>query len=176
MVSGVTPRTAGFNTVDIGELHDSTSLLYMALMVIGGGPTSTAGGLKVTTVVVLFLAAQAFFRRRTEIWAFGRAIALEDVFKVTALVAIAAVLIFVAVFLIAATHEGHFIDICFEVASAFGTTGLTRDFTTQMNDFGRIVIIVVMFLGRVGPLTLGFFIAARTAPRVRYPRGQVHLG
>lgn len=173
---GVTTRTAGFNTTDIGGLHDSTSLLYMALMVIGGGPTSTAGGIKVTTLVVMLLATLAFFRRRTEIHAFGRSIGLDEVFKVMALMAITVTLLFTAVFALAATHDGHFLDISFEVASALGTTGLSRNYTTELTEFGRGVIILIMFLGRVGPLTLGFFLATRTASRIRYPAGQVHLG
>lgn len=173
---GVTPRTAGFNSTDIGGLHDSTSLLYMALMIIGGGPTSTAGGLKVTTVVVMVLATMAFLRRRTEIWAFGRSIALGDVLKAMALISIASMVIFTAMFVLIISHDGEFVDIAFEVASAFGTTGLSRGYTAELTDFGRAVIMVVMFLGRVGPLTLGFFLATRMVPRVRYPAGQVHLG
>lgn len=173
---GVTTRTAGFNSTDIAGLHDSTSLLYMALMAIGGGPTSTAGGLKVTTIVVMVLATVAFLRRRTEIWAFGRSIPLGDVLKAMALISIAAALVFTAVFLLTLSHDGEFIDISFEVASAFGTTGLSRGYTGELSDFGRMVIMAVMFLGRVGPLTLGFFLATRVVPRVRYPAGQVHLG
>ena len=173
---GVTMRSAGFATIDIGELRDSTSLLYMALMVIGGGSTSTAGGIKVTTVVVMLLATLAFFRRRTEIWAFGRSIGFEEILKVMALIAIASVLVFWGIFLITATHDGDFLDISFEVASAFGNAGMSRGFTAEMNDFGRAIIMVMMFLGRVGPLTLGFFLAMRMTPRVRYPEGQVYLG
>ena len=124
----------------------------------------------------MLLATLAFFRRRTEIWAFGRSIGLDEVLKVMALIAIASVLIFTAVFLMMASHDGYFLDISFEVASAFGTTGLSRGYTSELNPFGRIIIITVMFLGRVGPLTLGFFLATRTTPRVRYPEGQVHLG
>lgn len=173
---GVTPRTAGFATTDMAGLHDSTALLFMALMVIGGGPTSTAGGIKVTTVMVMFLATLAFFRRRTEIWAFGRSIGLDEVLKVMALIAIAAVLNFAGIFLLTATHDGDFLNASFEVASAFGNAGLTRDYTDDLSSFGRITVMVMMFLGRVGPLTLGFFLATRTTPRVRYPEGQVHLG
>ncbi len=173
---GVTPRTAGFNTVDIGALHDSTALLTIALMVIGGGSASTAGGLKVTTIVVLVLATLAFFRRRRQPAAFGWSIGIDQTLKVMALVAIASVLIFLGVFLLTATHDGHFLDISFEVASAFGTTGLSRNYTSQLSDFGRGVIMLIMFLGRVGPLTLGFFLATRTTPRVRYPEGVVFLG
>lgn len=173
---GTVPRTAGFNTVPINELHDSTSLLYMALMIIGAGPTSTAGGLKVTTIMVLFLATMAFFRRRTHVWAFGRSVGLEEVLKVMALIALAAVLMFTAIFALSVTHDGDFLDISFEVASAFGTTGLSRGYTGELSDFGRFVIMIVMFLGRVGPLTLGVFLATSIPSRVRYPQGQLHLG
>lgn len=173
---GVTTRTAGFNTTDIGGLHDSTSVMFIALMVIGGGPASTAGGIKVTTFVVMLLATVAFFKRQQQLHAFGRSISLEHVLKVMALAAISGVLVFVAVFLLTASHEGHFLDICFEVASAYGTVGLSRGYTGKLSDFGRAIIIAVMFLGRVGPLTLGFFIATRTTPRVRYPEGSLHLG
>ena len=173
---GVTPRTAGFNSVDVAAIHDSTAMMFISLMLIGGGPTSTAGGIKVTTFVVMILATTAFFRRQTELHAFGRSIGFDQILKVTALIAISAILVFVAIFLLAATHDGHFLDICFEVASAFGTVGLSRNYTDDLNGFGRAVIIAVMFLGRVGPLTLGFFLATRATPRVRYPKGVIYLG
>lgn len=173
---GVTTRTAGFNTTDIGAMHDSTALMFISLMLIGGGPTSTAGGIKVSTLVVMIVATIAFFRRASQLHLFGRSIGLDQVLKVMALTAISLVTVFVAVFLITASHEGHFLDISFEVASAFGTVGLSRGFTGEMNGFGQAVIMAVMFLGRVGPLTLGFFLATRATPRVRYPEGEVHLG
>lgn len=173
---GVTTRTAGFNTTDIGGLHDSTSLLYMALMLIGGGSTSTAGGIKVTTFVVMLLAAYAFFRRQTQLHAFGRSIGFDEILKVMALIAITSVLVFSSVFIMMIAQDGHFLDISFEVVSGISNTGLSRNFTGELNEMGRIAIMVVMFLGRVGPLTLGFFLATRSTPRVRYPEGQVHLG
>lgn len=173
---GVTTRTAGFNTTDIGAMHDSTSMMFISLMLIGGGPTSTAGGIKVTTFVVMLIATIAFFRRQTQLTAFGRSIGLEQVLKVMALTAISVLLIFAGVFLLTFSHDGEFMDIAFEVASAFGTVGLSRGYTGELDGFGRAVIMAVMFLGRVGPLTLGFFLATRVTPRVRYPEGQVHLG
>ena len=173
---GVATRSSGFVTMDIGGLHDSTSLLYMALMVVGGGSTSTAGGIKVTTIVVMLLATLAFLRRRTEIWAFGRSIGLEEVLKAMALISIAVVLVFSATFLMIATQDGDFLTISFEVASAFGNNGLSLGYTPELDGSGRTIMIVMMFLGRVGPLTLGFFLAARVTPRVRYPEGQVYLG
>lgn len=173
---GVTTRTAGFNTTDIGGMRDSTTLMFISLMLIGGGPTSTAGGIKVTTFVVMLVATIAFFRRQTQLTLFGRSIGLEQVLKVMALTAISLILVFTGVFLLSLNYRGDFLDIAFEVASAFGTVGLSRGHTTELDEFGRAVVIAVMFLGRVGPLTLGFFLATQTAPRVRYPEGQVHLG
>lgn len=173
---GVTTRTAGFNTTDIGAMHDSTSLMFISLMLIGGGPTSTAGGIKVTTFVVMLIATFAFFRRQSQLQVFGRSISLNQVLKVMALVAISVLLVFIGVFLLTATHDGHFLDISFEVASAFGTVGLSRGYTGDLSHFGRAVIVAIMFLGRVGPLTLGFFLATRSTPRVRYPAGEIHLG
>lgn len=173
---GVTTRTAGFNTTDIGAIYDGTALMFISLMLIGGGPTSTAGGIKVTTFVVMIIATVAFFRRQQQLRAFGRSIALDQVLKVMALTAISVILVFVGIFLLAASHDGHFLDITFEVASAFGTVGLSRGNTGGLSEFGRAVIIIIMFLGRVGPLTLGFFLATRVAPRVRYPEGKVNLG
>lgn len=173
---GVTTRTAGFNTTDISALHDSTSMMFISLMLIGGGPTSTAGGIKVTTFVVMTIATIAFFRRQQQLHAFGRSIGLEQVLKVMALTAISIILVFVGVFILTATHNGHFLDVSFEVASAFGTVGLSRNYTAELSGFGRVVICTIMFLGRVGPLTLGFFLATRATPRVRYPEGTVFLG
>ena len=173
---GVTTRTAGFATLDIAALHDDTSILFIALMLIGGGPASTAGGIKVTTFVVMLLATIAFFRRQTQLHAFGRAIGLDQVLKVMALMAISVLVVFIGVFLLTTSHDGHFLDIAFEVSSAFGTVGLSRGFTGELSEFGRAVIEVVMFLGRVGPLTLGFFLATRSTPRIRYPEASIHLG
>ena len=173
---GVTTRTAGFNTTDIGAMHDSTSMMFISLMLIGGGPTSTAGGIKVTTFVVMIIATIAFFRRQQQLHLFGRSIVFEQVLKVMALTSISVILVFVGIFLLTTSHDGDFLDISFEVASAFGTVGLSRGYTGELSGFGRAVIVIIMFLGRVGPLTLGFFLATKVAPRVRYPESNVYLG
>ncbi|AWI86609.1 Ktr system potassium transporter B (plasmid) [Alloyangia pacifica] len=173
---GVTTRTAGFNTVDIGGIHDSTSMMFMSLMVIGGGSTSTAGGIKVTTFIVLLLATVAFFRRSQQLHVFGRSIGAEEIMKVLALTMVSLLTVLVAIFLVTLSHDGDFIDLAFEVTSAFGTVGLSRGTTGELDGFGRAVIIAVMFVGRVGPLTLGFFLATRSKPRVGYPASKVYLG
>ncbi|MDA8870167.1 TrkH family potassium uptake protein [Rhizobiaceae bacterium] len=173
---GVTPRTAGFNTVDYAAMHDSTTLMSIMLMLIGGGATSTAGGIKVTTFIVLLLATVAFFRGRSQPVAFGRAIPIEDVLRVTALICIVILFVTVSTFVILISHDGDLTNLLFEVVSAFGTVGLSRGATTELDGVGRTVIVLLMFAGRVGPLTLGFFLATRSAPRVQYPKGPVYLG
>ena len=172
----VTPRTAGFNTIDTAAMEPATALLTMVLMVIGGGPTSTAGGIKLTTFIVAILGAVAFFRRRDRLGAFGRSLGAEEVMKVMALITISLGVIVLALFALSVRHEGPFLELLFEVTSAFGTVGMSMGATGLLDGFGRAVIVAVMFLGRVGPLTLGFFLATRSAPRVRYPAGQVYLG
>src|SRR5690606_8949699 len=104
----VSPRTAGFNTVDIGGMHDSTSMMMMMLMLVGGGSTSTAGGIKMTTLIVLLLATAAFFRRRTNLHAFGRSFGQEEIMKVMALTTISLLIVTSGIFLISISHDGEF--------------------------------------------------------------------
>ena len=172
----VTTRTAGFNTLDTGAMHDSTTLMTMALMLVGGGSTSTAGGIKVTTLIVLVIATLAFFRRQTEMRVFGRSLGPDEVLKVLALTTVSMLLVLTGIFITSISHDGNFLDLAFEVTSAFGTVGLSRGTTGELDTVGRITIMLIMFLGRVGPLTIGFFLATRSVPRVRYPKGQIYLG
>lgn len=172
----VTPRTAGFNTVDTAAMHDPTTLMTISLMLIGGGSTSTAGGIKVTTFIVLILGSIAFFRRRAELSAFGRSIGLDEVMKVMALTTVSLLVVMTGVFLISVSHDGAFLPLAFEVASAFGTVGLSLGVTSDLDWLGRSLIVFTMFIGRVGPLAIGFFLATRSTPRVRYPPGQIYLG
>ncbi|SHE54941.1 trk system potassium uptake protein TrkH [Loktanella atrilutea] len=172
----VTPRTAGFNTINTAEMHDSTTLMTMLLMLVGGGSTSTAGGIKVTTLIVLILATAAFFRRSTTLHVFGRSLKMEEIMKVMALTTVSMLLVALGLFAVSISHDGNFLDLMFEVTSAFGTVGLSRGATAQLDTFGLTLIMIIMFIGRVGPLTIGFFLATRSVPRVRYPAGQIYLG
>ena len=173
---GVTPRTAGFNSMDTLSMRDGTTLLTMVLMVIGGGPTSTAGGIKVTTAVVLILATVAFFKNSGRMNAYGYSIGSAAGLKVMALLTVSLFVIITGLFIIVATHEIDFLVAMFEVTSAFGTVGLSQGATGELNDIGRAVIILIMFLGRVGPLSLGIFLATKIPPRVKRPEGEVFLG
>ena len=172
----VTPRTAGFNTLDYAAMETPTTIMTITLMLVGGGPSSTAGGIKVTTLIVLALATLAFFRRQERLNIFGRSLGVEEIMKVLALTALSLFLVLIGLFLVSLTYRGDFLDLLFEVTSAFGTVGLSRGATGELDTWGRLFIIVIMFVGRLGPLTLGFFLATRSMPRVRYPDGRVYLG
>ncbi|MFV0295795.1 MAG: TrkH family potassium uptake protein [Hyphomicrobiaceae bacterium] len=172
----LTTRTAGFATLDIAKLRDSTTLLLISLMLIGGGPTSTAGGLKVTTFVVLLLATYSFLKRKEQISVFSRSIPADQILKVLALVTLSLMILLTATFMVLAFSHKPFLDVLFEVSSAFGTVGLSRNFTSELDPVSRLVIVAVMFIGRVGPLLLGFFIATTHRSRVRYPTAEINLG
>lgn len=171
-----TTRTAGFNTVDIGALNDGTSLMFMTLMVIGAGSTSTGGGIKVTTFIVLLLATLAFFKRRQNVDVFGRRLPADQIMKVLALAMVTVLMILVALFTLILFHEGEFLDLAFEVVSAYGTVGVSRGVTGDFDTAGRVVIMFIMFVGRLSPLTLGFLLATRSQTRISYPAGSVYLG
>jgi trk system potassium uptake protein TrkH len=173
---GVTTRTAGFNTTDIGAISDATALFFIVLMFIGGGSTSTAGGIKVTTAIVLVLATIAFFKRRQTLVAFGRRIEVEQIIKVMALATIGISFILIGTFALVVSNDGAFLDYLFEVTSAFGTVGLSRGVTGDLELFESVVIMIIMFFGRIGPLTVGFFLAIRVASSVRHPKGEIYLG
>lgn len=172
----VTPRTAGFNTLDYAQMEDATTIMTLSLMLVGGGPSSTAGGIKVTTLIVLILATLAFFRSQERLHIFGRSLGVQEVMKVLALTALSLFMVFIGLFVISITYDGDFIDLVFEVCSAFGTVGLSRGATGELDGLGRTIIIAMMFVGRLGPLTLAFFLAVKTRPKVRYPEGRVLLG
>jgi len=171
-----TTRTAGFNTVDIAALGNGTTLMFMTLMVVGAGSTSTGGGIKVTTFIVLLLTTAAVFRRRPNVNVFGRRLGHDQIMKVLALSMVSMLTIFVALFILLLFHEGDFLDLAFETVSAFGTVGLSRGITGDLDAAGRIVIMTTMFVGRVGPLTFGFLLAVKRRSTISYPQGTVYLG
>lgn len=172
----VTPRTAGFNTLDYAAMENSTTVMTLALMLVGGGPSSTAGGIKVTTLIILALATLAFFRQQERLHVFGRSLGISEIMKVLALTSISIFLVLIGLFLASLTYEGDFLDLLFEVCSAFGTVGLSRGATGELDEFGRLLIVLIMFVGRLGPLTLAFLLASRVKPKVGYPEGKVFLG
>jgi trk system potassium uptake protein len=173
---GVTPRTAGFNTVNYGMMEDPTLLFTMMLMFIGAGSASTASGIKLTTFMVVFLATIAFLRQRGEPDLFGRSIRLDTVIRSLAITTISLLFVMAFIFLLTITEKIPFLPLAFEVVSAFGTVGLSMGITGQLSDLGEVLLCIVMFVGRIGSLTLFFLLMKPKKVNYRYPYDQVFTG
>jgi trk system potassium uptake protein TrkH len=172
----VTPRSAGFNTIDTAMLQPATAFLIMGLMFIGGGSGSTAGGIKLSTFIVLLLATRAFLRQHDNAVVFGRSLEPNIILKALAITIISLFCVVTGTFLLAVTESRTFLDLSFEVVSAFGTVGLSRGVTPELSAAGQAVIMLLMLIGRVGPLTLAFTLSNPRGERVRFPSGQVNIG
>lgn len=171
----VTPRTAGFNTVDMTTLAAPTVLFYLILMWIGASPGSTGGGIKTTTFAVAILNTWSVASGRKRLEVFGREISGETLRKSFAVIALSFLVIGLGVFLITIFNpELELIDVAFEVFSAFATVGLSLGITAKLSTASKIVIIIVMFLGRVGTLTILVAITRKIGEqRYRYPEESV---
>ncbi len=172
----VTPRTAGFNTIDIASLTTPSILLITFLMFIGAGSASTGGGIKVTTFLVMILATISFLTGKNQIVVFNRTIKQQTIFKGLAIIMVSILFIFLAVFVLTITEKASFLTIVFEVISAFGTVGLSLNFTGELTLTGKFIIMAMMFIGRVGPLTLAFILAKQNKTPIRYPEEDVFTG
>ena len=154
LFQSVTPRTAGFNTADLTLISGAGQAILIVLMLIGGSPGSTAGGMKTTTIAVLFANAMAVFRRKENAQFFGRRLG-HDVVRNAATILTMYVSIYYISAITISTIEGLPINMClFETASAIGTVGLTLGITPKLGLVSRMILILLMFLGRVGGLTL----------------------
>jgi trk system potassium uptake protein len=153
----VTSRTAGFNSVDIGAMSEPSKLAMILLMFVGGSPASTAGGIKTVTLAVLTLVVYSAFRQYPQIQAFRRAIRPVVVGKAVTVVLLYVTVIFVVIFAMSITERGKgisLLDLNFEVVSAIGTVGLSTGITPKLSDPGKILLIITMLIGRLGPLSL----------------------
>lgn len=173
----VTPRTAGFNTADLPLMTGGGKALLIVLMLIGGSPGSTAGGMKTTTVAVLFANAIANFKRKEDAQLFDRRIEAKTV-KTASTILIMYVTLFISGAIIISAAEGLPIGTClFETASAVGTVGLTMGITPGLGIISQCVLIVLMFFGRVGGLTLIYAALSGTNKNIsKYPQGQITVG
>ncbi len=176
---GVVPRTAGFNTIDIGQMTMSSQVYMIALMFIGASSGSTGGGIKVTTAFLLLLSIIAIIRNRAEIHIFKRRISQNLVNRAIAIATTAIMFIFIIFFLLTITEKGaEFSQILFETVSAFGTVGLSAGLTGDLTPVGRILITIMMFIGRLGPLTMAFALAMAKNERnkIRYAEEKILIG
>lgn len=172
----VTPRTAGFNTLDYSSMTDASNILTLLLMFIGGGSLSTASGIKLGTFVILLMATYAFLRRRDEVTVFKRTVPTPLVLKALALALVSMIAIFISIFLLTITEQAPLLDVAFEVVSALGTVGLSRGLTGELSTFGQLLIIILMITGRLGPLTLAYFLATPKRKRIRYADTRIQVG
>lgn len=174
----VTPRTAGFNTVDTAALSNSGKALTMVLMFIGGSPGSTAGGAKTTTMVVLVFYAMAMVLNREDINLFGRRLTDEVVKKANAVIIINATLAGMAAVAIMTLQPSlHFEDVLFEVLSAIGTAGMTTGITRSLGVVPRLILILLMYCGRLGSLSFALvFAQKKTSASVRQPQEKIIVG
>jgi trk system potassium uptake protein TrkH len=154
LFQSVTPRTAGYNTVDYAQFSDSGSLLTMILMFIGAGPGSTAGGIKVSTAVLLLLSVTAYIHGRDDIDVFGRRIDPSLYKKAFCTALFYFLLVLFGTMIIVSTQALSLRDVLFETFSAFGTVGLTRGITRDLSVLSRIIVILLMYSGRIGSLTV----------------------
>ncbi|WNJ95350.1 TrkH family potassium uptake protein [Vibrio ruber] len=172
----VTPRTAGFNTLAIDQLKDATTSVMLVLMFIGGGSMSTASGIKVVTFIVLILATYGYLRRDAAIQVFKREIPKETINKALALTVISIGITWLAIFGLLLSENAPMIDIIFEAISALGTVGLSRGLTASLSETGEVIIMLMMFIGRLGPLTIAYFLASPRTHRLRYPETKLVIG
>ena len=177
LFQAVTPRTAGFNTVELTDLSEAGQFITIALMLIGGSPGSTAGGLKTTTIAVLFTTAISTFRRRENANIFGRRID-DDVVKNATTISLMYITLCCTGGLIISVSEGLPMITClFETASAVGTVGLSMGITPELKLLSRVVLILLMFFGRVGGLTLIFAALSGVQKKVsKLPKEKITVG
>jgi trk system potassium uptake protein TrkH len=173
----VTSRTAGFNTVNVGDMTQYALFVTMILMFIGGASGSTAGGIKVGTFGLVFATMWSTIRGREHPGAFGREFMTSQVFRALAVVMLSIGLVAIVVFFLTVTEDFDFLPLLFESVSAFGTVGLSTGITPDLSLAGQLIIAAMMFAGRLGPLTLTLaLVKAQSATTYRYPKEIVRIG
>lgn len=186
LFQSVTARSAGFSTVPVQQFAYPSLFFLLLLMFVGGNSCSTAGGVKVTSVAVLALEGVALARRRWQTAAFGLRVPERVLATAAAVVAVYALVLVIGIMLLLvlemydrphAAAGGHFMDMVFEAVSALGTVGLSTGITGELGEAARIVLVVMMLLGRVGPLAMvSVLLRSPQGPKIRYPESEVIVG
>lgn len=171
-------RTAGFNSIDIGQVHDATAIIYIFLMFIGGSPASTAGGLKTTTFAVMVFSTIGMVRGEHDIVIFNRKIDKEVILRALAITIVCISLVITVTMAVAIIEHDRFefLDILFESVSAFGTVGMTRGITPHLSDISKVILAFTMFIGRVGPTTLAIGLMKTKPSSIKYATGKILVG
>ncbi len=176
LFQSVTTRTAGFNTADFSTLHDGSVLIMIVLMMIGGCPGSTAGGMKTTTFTVMLALMFSVYRRQSDVRLFKRRLEDETVRSASALLMLYVVLFVTCALLISFFEELPLLTCAFETASAVGTAGLTLGITTGLGTGSRLLLILLMFIGRVGGLTIIYAGISKKNVRSSVPTEKITIG
>ncbi len=178
MFQSATTRTAGFNTIALGQLKDETTLFMILAMLIGAAPGSTGGGVKTTTVVIIALCVKAFLTDREHVRIMGRRLPPTLILRAMALMGTATVVFVLGLTLLLILEEGSFLGMAFETASALGTVGLSLGVTSDLSVQGKLVVACLMFAGRVGPLTLvaAMRVGKKSSSVIKLPEGKVLIG
>ena len=174
----ISGRTAGFSTVSYGETEQHTNFFFTSLMFIGGASASVAGGVKINTIAVVIVAVISTIRGSSQASAFGREIPQAQVHRAVSITTVALATVFLAALILTLSEGGFpFIDLLFESVSAFGTVGLSTGLTPDLSRWGHIILIASMFMGRIGPISLGLFMVQRSNVDVyRYLQERVTIG
>ena len=173
----VTPRTAGFNTMPIDKLHESTLFVIIMLMFVGASPASTGGGIKTTTFAVVVLTTWNLIRGKEDLVLFNRRIEDRIIYKAFIILTIGVIWVCVGTFFISYFENARFLNMFFEVMSAFATVGLTVGETQRICDASKIVLILTMFAGRVGVLTFAMALMNRhKVSNIKYPKERIMIG
>jgi len=176
LFQSVTARTAGFNTLDLNAFPGIALVLMIILMFIGGSPQSTAGGIKTTTFWVIIIGAWNYLRGEKSIRAWHRKIKRETHNRAVALFITAFVLVITAAGCMVYQNPAESFKLFFETVSAFGTVGLSLGATGELNSTQKLIIILLMFIGRVGPISFAFFFIAKRKSRIDYPEIDIPTG
>lgn len=171
------PRSSGFNSLPMDQLTDASSLITMMLMIIGGGSLSTAGGIKVGTFIIVVLSVISFLRREDEVRVFNHSVPEKTTFKALAVIFITFTLIFMGFFsLLLMEPNQRFQDLLFEAVSAACTVGLSRGITEELQPASLVILMMLMYAGRLGPLTLAYLIATPKKSRLKHPPTEIQIG
>ena len=176
MFQSVSLRTAGFNTVDYGGLERSTILMMIVWMFIGASPGSTGGGIKTTTLAVMLAAIPALIRNQPRALLLRRTIPHDIVYRAATIMTMATMVAVVSIFFVLASHDMPFEKVAFEVVSGLATVGLSIGATAELNATGKWVIILTMFIGRVGPVSLALALGSPGGSQITYPEAKIMVG
>ncbi len=178
LFQSVTTRTAGFATLPQENLTNASSIICILLMFIGGSPVGTAGGIKTVTFIILIASAFSSIRNKEDTELFGRRLTKQAVSKAVAVACMSFIIMFVATVLLSAVTSAPALDIVYETVSATATVGLTRNLTASLDGIGKLIIILTMYLGRVGPISLAiaFNLKKENQNIVRNPVEEVSVG